>query len=505
MEQSRRSIFSSPDNQKNALVATDLRAAYQVSDSLSLAGNLYYRHLVDATHNGDGSSLSTCGGGMCDSDGNTVLDRGGNPLSASATGLINNTITHTDTLGAGGQASREAPLFGHANTANFGLSTDQGWTWYGVNSEIGTLNTNNRVVYGSGDYLGGTAYNVSLNARNGYYGAYATDIFSITDRLHASVSGRYNIATIELHDLIGSDLDGSHYYQRFNPSVGLTWQATRELTTYTSYSEANRAPTAAELSCADPTNACRVPNAFQSDPGLLQVVSRTVEVGARGTHRFAEAKDSSTDKLDWSLAAYGSRNYDDIIFVNSGSVPGQGYFTNAGITQRNGVDAGLDTKLGRWDLSANYGYVLAVFKSNMDVVSPYNTSADSNGVIHITPGNRMPGIPAHSLKLQASYALSDAWSVEGDSKLSSSRIFRGDEDNTMSKIPPSVVFNTSTNYTITPGAQVFLRVQNVLDQKYATAGTLGDPTAGSVLGFTNNRFETPGEPRSIWAGTRLMF
>ncbi|HLN25660.1 MAG TPA: TonB-dependent receptor [Patescibacteria group bacterium] len=509
LDQRDQAIFTAPDKQQNALVAMDLRGAYQYSESLSLQGNLYFRHLVEATHNGDGSGLSNAncgaGAGICDDNGNQVLDRGGNPLTGSATGLINNTTTHTDSVGAGEQISRDAPVFGHANTFNAGLSTDQGWTWYGVNSEIGNLDPNSRTVTGGGDYLGGSAYNVALNARSGNYGAYVTDTYSLTDQLHATLSGRYNIATIQLQDQLGTGLDGDHAFQRFNPAAGLTWQAIPGLTTYANYSEANRAPTAAELSCANPEEACRVPNAFQSDPSLLQVVSRTVEVGARGSRSLAGADSESKDKVGWSLAAYGNRNFNDIIFVNSGPVPGQGNFTNAGITQRTGLDAGVDTTLGRWNLSANYGYVLAVFKSNMGVVSPYNPTANAAGVIQVVPGDRMPGIPTSSLKLEAKYAVTDAWSVEGDSKISSSRYYRGDEDNAMKEIPGYAVFNASTAYTVKPGAQIFLRVQNLLDTKYATAGTLGDPTAGGVLPFSDNRFETPGESRSIWVGTRLAF
>jgi len=503
--QSRSAVFTSPDNQRNVLVATNLRGTYQLSDSLALSGNLYYRHLVQATDNGDGSGLAPCVGGMCDSNGAVVLARGGTALTAGATGLINDTVTHTDSVGAAGQVSREAPVWGYVNTATMGLATDQGWTWYGVNSEVGTLDTNSRAVIGSGEYLAGPAYSVSLNARSGYYGAYATDTLSLGERWHLTLAGRYNIATISLDDRMGGALNGDHYFQRFNPALGLTWQATKGLTAYASYSEANRTPTAAELSCADPNNACRVPNAFQSDPSLKQVVSRSVELGARGAWRPTPDSDQDKTKVEWSLAAYGSRNFDDIIFVNSGPVPGQGYFTNSGMTQRTGIDAGVDGDFGKWSLSANYGYVLAVFKSNMDIVSLYNPSADANGVIQVVPGNRLPGIPAHTLKLRAGYAVSDAWAVEADSKLSSTRVSRGDEDNAMAKIGGFAVFNASTNYTVRPGAQVFLRVQNLFDTRYATAGTLGDPSAGGVLPYSSNRFETPGEPRTFWAGTRLAF
>ena len=52
---------------------------------------------------------------------------------------------------------------------------------------------------------------------------------------------------------------------------------------YGGYSEANRAPTAAELACADPDNPCLIESFLTSDPHLKQVVSHTWETGLRGT------------------------------------------------------------------------------------------------------------------------------------------------------------------------------------------------------------------------------
>ena len=395
--------------------------------------------------------------------------------------------------------TREAPLFGRDNTATGGFSTDQGWSRYGSNAEIGVISPS-RTVVGSGAYYDGNAYNVALQTRNAYYGAYLTDTVSVTDRLHLTLAGRYNLAWLDLDDRMGSGLDGHHYDQRFNPALGLTWQAAPWITSYASYSEANRTPTAAELSCADPINPCRVPNAFQSDPSLRQVISRTAELGGRG--KVALDQD---DRLNWSLAVFGTRNNDDIIFVNSGKISGQGYFTNVGSTLRKGIEANLEAALGRWTLSADYALVDATFGSFLQILSP-NNSAAVNNVIQVTPGNRMPGIPLHSLKLGADLAVTERWSVGADARLVSGRTLRGDESNTMAQIPGYAIVNAQTSYTVVPGSQVFLRVRNIADSHYATAGTLGDPTGGIAgFGFTDPRFLSPGEPRSVWGGLRLSF
>jgi len=500
LSQSRSAVFSAPDKTQNSLIAAEMRGTYDLSDSLSLQGSGSVRHLRTATHNGDGSGNQDCGDGtLCDNNGTPLTDRSGNSITnIGQNGIINNTTTRTNSLGATGQLNQEGKLWGHANQLTLGLSTDQGWTRYDTNSELGSLSSLG-VVMGDGLYLGGPSYNVSLQTRNAYYGGYLSDTFSLTDRLHLTTAGRFNDAQVNLTDRLGGGLSGDHSYQRFNPSVGLAWQATDSLTSYASYSEANRVPTAAELACADPTKPCRVPNAFQSDPNLAQVVSRTVEIGARGKTALSQG-----DKLSWSLAAYNTQNSNDIIFISAGPLLGSGYFANAGSTLRQGLEGNLDASLGKWNLFADYGLTRAVFDSDLTILSPHNSAANANGEIQVRRGAAMPGIPRQSLKLGADYALSPRWTLGGDSQLSSARVLRGDEANAMPKIPAYAILNAHTSYDVTDNAQVFLKVTNLLDTKYATAGSLGNPTT-RFPNFTDNRFETPGEPRAFWLGTRMSF
>jgi len=101
-----------------------------------------------------------------------------------------------------------------------------------------------------------------------YYGVYFTDTFNITKELAWTISGRWNRAQIEINDLLGEGLDSSHSYARFNPGTGLTYKVTDYITAYAGYSEANRAPTAGELNCADPTSPCLLDAFLISDPDL---------------------------------------------------------------------------------------------------------------------------------------------------------------------------------------------------------------------------------------------
>ena len=170
-------------------------------------------------------------------------------------------------------------LFGRGNFFVVGAAFDFADTAFASDSEIGGF-TADRTVSPAGIFIGaigegpGDEFSTDLIAKKHYDSVYFSNTFSLTERVHVTLAGRFNLARIEIVDMFGTDLDGNHTFSRFNPAVGATYELADSVTTYASYSESNRSPTAAELSCADPTEPCRVPNAFLSDPPLEQVVSR---------------------------------------------------------------------------------------------------------------------------------------------------------------------------------------------------------------------------------------
>jgi iron complex outermembrane recepter protein len=88
-----------------------------------------------------------------------------------------------------------------------------------------------------------------------------------------------------LSDRFGDSLNGRNAYLRFNPSAGITWQALDQLNLYASYSESNRIPTPAELSCANPVQPCLFPLSFVSDPPLKAGYRSYRRSGCEGTTR----------------------------------------------------------------------------------------------------------------------------------------------------------------------------------------------------------------------------
>ena len=241
-----------------------------------------------------------------------------------------------------------------------------------------------------------------------------------------------------------------------------------------------------------------MPNAFVSDPPLKQVVSRSVELGARGSLPDVDGITS----LKWSAAAFGSRNYDDIIFVSAGPTVGSGFFQNAGITQRLGTEVGLRGTAGflRWYL--NYAFVNATFESHLTISSPNNPAADANGEIMVEPGDRIPGIPQHTAKIGAGTDITDDWSVSLETLLQSDQYYRGDEANLLDTVSGFAVVNLYSTYRITDWMEAFVEVNNLFDNDYETFGVLGDPT-DVFPAFTGTQFVSPGAPIGAWAGLRI--
>ena len=85
-----------------------------------------------------------------------------------------------------------------------------------------------------------------------------------------------------MHPGAGASLTGKHHFERFNPSLGITFQPNEILSTYASYSESSRAPTSIELGCANPAQPCNLPTQMADDPPLNQVVAKTFEGGISG-------------------------------------------------------------------------------------------------------------------------------------------------------------------------------------------------------------------------------
>ncbi len=468
---------------------------YRQSNAQSLNSNA---GLDDGCFNDDGSpAVAASGAYKCGNmaPGGTAVNSvtGANALALGYgrwTSSINSSLvtstTRQDTVGASAQWANSASLAGHRNAFVFGGAFDQSDIDYRQDTYLARLINYQTVVIPNQEYgftangLAPSASNrpaftgsndlasVTLGSRMREANVYLTDTFDLMPKFNVTVSGSYDYTSIDqagvnnqyLNDDGGyswtdevtgvgyynpgyvsafkysnsgsgavaapngapagsvagpeaNSLNGSHQYQRFSPRVGFNYNFDPALGLFGGYSESMRAPTSIELSCANPNSPCALPTGFNGDPDLKAVTARTLEFGARGT---------LGGKLSWNAAIYDSRLQNDIQFIATSAT--YGYFFNVGDTERRGFEAGARADLGRLILSADYGYVEALYRS------PFTTAGGQD----VTSGDRIPGIPAHSLKLRGSYRVTDDFRIGAALIAVGEQYAHGNED---TRTPPA--------------------------------------------------------------------
>ncbi len=472
--------YTYPDSIGNQMVMLNLKGSHFLTDDKLVAGNVYYRK-------------------------NRSKGFNSNAHSTAATDSSNVSST-TDQDGFGGtmQLSLLGDLIGHKNQFTVGVSADFGRTNFTSESLQASIIGHETVTDNPSISVG----QVRLNAKNDYYGLYATDTFSLNDQLHLTLSGRYNVAKINLSGMssdpaltpVDSDLSGNHRYSRFNPAIGFNYNPIKTIGFYAGYNEGMRAATPVELSCADEARPCALPNAFAADPHLEMVVAKTWEGGVRG---------KIADNVNWNMGLYNAISSNDIQFIASNATGGFGYFKNVGETRRRGLEMGLSGKFQSLTLSANYGFVDATYQSDFAVGSPANSTANNLGQISVTKGDKIPGIAQHTFKIRAAYEVTPAWNIGTNVVLAAGQYARGDENNqdVNGKVPGYAVMHLDTHYSVNENWKLFAKVHNVFDTRYATFGVLGG-NIYNLDGFgsqINEQFRSPAAPRAAWVGVSYEF
>ena len=472
-----RQAYTWPDITTNKLNFVNVKASHFFTPENLLAGNVYYRGLKTTGFNSN------------------VNDRF-DPLAGGNTAFNDSSSAKTDTYGASLQYTYLGNIGGKKNQFVLGASIDAGRTNFRQFEQAADF-TADRGTVAIADF----AISTDVETKNRYLGIYFSDTLSLSDAWSMTLSGRENRARIDIRDNSGLDpaLNGSNEYSRFNPAVGISFAPRKSLTTYASYSEGLRAPSPVELTCADPDAPCKLPNNFLADPPLKPVTSKTIEAGLRG---------ELASQLGYSAAVFRTDLEDDIQFVSSGGALNSGFFQNVGNTRREGVELGLSSKLGSLGLSLRYSYIKATFRSPFSLHSPNNSSADANGDIAIQPGNRIAGIPLHTIKLRADYAFNEQLSLGMNVYTAGKQYARGDENNrdASGQIPGFTVLGVDGRYQFAKAWRAFIKVTNLTDRKYDSFGVLGENFfrgAGQTFDATlagPEQFRTRGAPRGVWVG-----
>ena len=526
----RSAVFTYPDITQNEHTQLILEGSRNLSDTLRISGNAFYRRLDTDTFNGDGTVFEQCafggnellveeefddvnGDGKCsaaDDDGIALVrNLDSEPIPAELHGNELNAINNIgrreqESYGGSAQLGLQAPLFGHDNNLTLGVAYSIGKTSFDSAVEVASL-LEDRATSRTGIFAQDFATAVGSDVTSA--SAYFLDMLSLSESVAVTLSGRYDDTRIELSDRSGEnpELDGKHSFSRFNPAVGVTFRLSPAMTLYGSYGESTRAPSPVELACASEDAPCNLPNAFLADPPLEQVVAKSAEIGLRS---------EGSDGLRWHVGGFYTVNHDDILFQTTGGPQANvGFFENVGNTLRTGIELSLSQRLARFRWFFDYSYLEATFDDDFVVNSPHHPIfADEPGSsaivggekLLVTAGSSIPGIPQHQANLGVDFSLNDRFDVGADVMVRSGVYLRGDEANLLDKTAGYAILNLRAEWQLNDNVVLFARVENVLDRDYETFGVLGDP--GEVFAtFQDPRFLGAGPPLGAWVGARLKW
>ncbi len=501
------SVYTVPQTTQNQMAMLAWTGNYAYSNTLSFQGGLYFRAFNQQHVDGNSTDVTPCPPYSC-LNGNPVHDTLGGvipDISQNGTidlGEIDRNWTQSRSLGGSLQAVDTDKIYGRDNTLTVGATLDYGWTHFTGNSQLSTISFSNNSFPLTGfpyliDEPDSFLNPISVNATNLYTGLYALDTFNATDRLTLTGGARFNFAGINLDGANGALLNGYSTFFHLNPTVGLTYKITPDVNFYAGYAMSNRAPTPLELGCADPNNPCIIDNFLSSDPKLKQVVGQTLEAGFRGQHDIG----GPWGKLQWSAGLFRTTLANDILPLQS-PFNGFGYYANVGTTLRQGAELSAQWTGDRWTAYANYTYIDAVYLTTFMEPSPFNPSADANGLIPITNGTPIAGIPKNTVKVGVDYSVTPDWKVGADMVAASGQVLFGNENGALPQLPGYAVFGVHTSYQVGKQLQIYGLIQNIFDQRYYTSGALFDvtslPNSGPFL--TDPRSFGPAKPFAIYAG-----
>ena len=550
----RKAIFTAPDRTENTMTMFALDASHEWRESIQLAANLFHRSGGADAFNGDASEYALCelGGserlvegleeddleeiGFDDDDvcegqfaGAEALEDYLNEaageddefdlddLTAEVSGngeladdAVNNISRRRQTSrGADFHVTFSNDLFGKPARAIAGVAWYRGDTSFHSVTELSELDADTRSTegLGTGTFVDDLA--TDIDTRTETRSLYVTASVDASEAFTVTASARMNDTRVTLQDRSGErpELDGQHDYFRVNPHLGAVWRVSDSASVYAGAGMSSRAPTPIELACnehvferavefgGDEEFECRLPNAFLADPPLDDVVTRSLEAGVRGI----------LAGVGYHLGLFHSINADDILFQTTGRATG--LFANVDETRRAGVELALNGSAGRLDWNVAYTRLEATFGQDFHVLSPNHRFADEEGEILVRSGSRIPGLPDQSLKVGADYAVGRGFHIGFDLVAHSGQHLRGDESNQLARLPGYRVLDLRATWQATPSTELFLRVENALDEAYESFGLIGEEPSEVELplfaDFENPRFVSPGAPRGVFAGVRV--
>lgn len=304
-----------------------------------------------------------------------------------------------------------------------------------------------------------------------------------------SAGARYDHVRIPYRDRLDPSGNGASTFRNFAPRAGITAALGPTASLYASAGTSFRAPAILELGCADPDATCPLPFALGDDPPLHPVRATTYETGGQilaGTTVLA-------------ASAYLTAVRNEIFFVSSPAALYAGYFTNLPRTRREGIEISASGAAPRARLEwyGSYAWTHATFETAARIFSvrASDTFAGRSplaGANDVTPGDRIPLVPAYQIKGGTSAGWGRTGRAGLDVRYTGPQWLRGDEANETRPLPPYAAIDAHASYMAGPWT-LSATASNIAGSRAAIFGTFNENRRTRAL----ERFLTPATARTI--------
>jgi len=401
----------------------------------------------------------------------------GQPFPAGTQNSTSQNNSTTQSWGGTVQLAQGTPIWGHQNSLVFGADVQR--------NDFGS-----RVGAAAGIPLAPFTFNSRTDTNENILGLFAQDTLSLFPNLILTAGVRYDQDSIETNFGDVSDFGFGPFvtpsttskktFYRTNPRAGLTYLFHPSASLYFNYSQGFRVPTFFEL----------FPVAGFSNPNLKPVTSDNFEIGGKtGLWNWGEA----------SLAFFTSDVRNEIYFTctTCAGIAFDGLNRNIDSTRRQGVEVSFKGRYNEYfDGMINYTFTEATFQS------AFNISTTKT----IMPGNTIPLVPKNRLSVTGNVHPREGLTLSLIGLYVGSQYYLNDETNTQPQLPSYFLLNGRLAYERpVPGGQLtgFLMLNNMLNQKYSTSGTIASNTltGGGAL----EQFVVPAPTFAIYGGLSYRF
>lgn len=300
--------------------------------------------------------------------------------------------------------------------------------------------------------------------------AYLISTWQLAPRWSLTAGARYSKVKFDSDDdyfIDGQDDSGSVRYDETSPALGLSYQWTPELSVYGAIGQGFETPTAQELAYR--------PGGSGLNLDLRPSTADNAEVGFK----------LRRDRTQVDMALFYTRVDDEIVTGEPQLNTDRSTYANAGKSTRRGVELSVQQQL----TASLTGYLAYTWLD-----ASFDSYVNGNG--DDLAGNRLPGIPRHSLYAELDWQPLDGVSTALEMQSLSQRYAN---DTNSAEAPGYATFNWRASYRQQIGnlqLEPFARIDNLTDKQYI--GSL-------IVNGAGARYYEPAPERSWLLGLGLQY